>query len=253
MDLSYNLLVEFPYEICTLFKLHLLNVGHNQITSLPASIGQLYNLKYLDVSHNKITTLPSTLGNINLRNLDTSENKLVWPKSSVIEKGVKAILAYLRGSHFSKVIDDKKFSDAVLVINGYMELPIHAVIMHMRWKYFRDHYDAEKKRIFVNDVDEAAMEVVMEFLYSDTFTKKLDEDDVSKVNKLAEKFELERLKTLSLCSLENSYFSKLCFQEFTKFDFTNYFDKKVFSDISLIAGEKKIYCHKGMKIKSFQI
>jgi hypothetical protein len=97
LDLSNNRLNELPAELGQLTNLETLDLAYNRLTALPAELGQLTNLKMLNLRSNDLTALPAELGRLtNLETLDPRANPLEAPLLEFVEKGVPAVLEYLR-------------------------------------------------------------------------------------------------------------------------------------------------------------
>ena len=97
LDLSQCRCSELPAELGQLRALKLLNVGHNRLAVLPPEIGELTNLRSLDLEGNQLATLPPELGrlptNLGLR---LQGNPLTEPLPELVERGMPAVLVYLR-------------------------------------------------------------------------------------------------------------------------------------------------------------
>ncbi|MBM7864451.1 COR domain-containing protein [Lentzea nigeriaca] len=97
LDLSYNALRELPAEVGALRNLESLRLAGNALTEVPAGVGKLSGLRELDLSNNLLTRLPRELGylpqGILLR---LGGNPLVEPYSTLLGRGVPALLSYLR-------------------------------------------------------------------------------------------------------------------------------------------------------------
>ncbi|WP_112263949.1 leucine-rich repeat domain-containing protein [Lentzea terrae] len=97
LDLSHNKLRALPAEIGTLRNLETLRLEFNALTEVPADIGKLSSLRELDLSGNRLTRLPRELGylppGVLLR---LNGNPLVEPYSTLLARGVPALLNYLR-------------------------------------------------------------------------------------------------------------------------------------------------------------
>lgn len=103
LELSQNQLTQLPKEIWKLKNLQALDLNHNQLTQLPKEIWKLKNLIILFLQYNQLTDLPkeiATLEYFRVLNLEGNDN-LVSPPPSVVRKGIKAILNYL------KALDEK--------------------------------------------------------------------------------------------------------------------------------------------------
>ena len=61
LNLSHNIMEEFPEAILKLIDLKALYLGHNSIAIIPSNIAVLANLKTLDVSHNPLEALPESI------------------------------------------------------------------------------------------------------------------------------------------------------------------------------------------------
>lgn len=97
LDLSHCRCSELPAELGQLRALKLLNIGHNRLAVLPPEIGELTNLRSLDLEGNQLATLPPELGrlpgNLGLR---LQGNPLTEPLPELVERGMPALLVYLR-------------------------------------------------------------------------------------------------------------------------------------------------------------
>ena len=80
LDLSNNLLVKLPNEICALDNLLLLDITINKISNLPTNISKLNNLKQFNLDNNNFETINIKINNKNcfknLIHLSISNNKL---------------------------------------------------------------------------------------------------------------------------------------------------------------------------------
>lgn len=76
LDLSGNSLTSLPEEIGLLSDLIVLNLSHNNLENLPESIKNLTMLSNLDLRRNLFTALPSVLGELSLKSLNASRNKI---------------------------------------------------------------------------------------------------------------------------------------------------------------------------------
>nr|XP_020828738.1 leucine-rich repeat-containing protein 27 isoform X2 [Phascolarctos cinereus] len=74
-----------------------LDLRHNKIKAIPSGIGSHKNLKTLLMEKNPIKTLPVELGNLaSLKALNLRSCPLEFPPKDVVQKGLLAILAFLR-------------------------------------------------------------------------------------------------------------------------------------------------------------
>ncbi|XP_044516243.1 leucine-rich repeat-containing protein 27 [Gracilinanus agilis] len=84
-----------------------LDLRHNQIRAIPSGIGAHKNLKTLLMEKNPIKSLPVELGNLmSLKALNLRNCPLEFPPQDVIQKGLMAILAFLRNWALKQMMDD---------------------------------------------------------------------------------------------------------------------------------------------------
>ena len=70
-------LPQFPFEVCQLTGLRVLDMRCDKLTSLPSEIGQLTSLRVLRLNHNQLSSLPFEIGILtNLQELNLNENQL---------------------------------------------------------------------------------------------------------------------------------------------------------------------------------
>jgi Leucine-rich repeat (LRR) protein len=88
----------FPDSLLGLKLLRILDLSQNYLTSVPEGIKDLTSLIELDLSDNNITTLPPELGLLepNLQVLKLDGNPLRSIRRTLLERGTKAILKYLK-------------------------------------------------------------------------------------------------------------------------------------------------------------
>jgi hypothetical protein len=118
LTLDNNELSSLPSEIGKLANLSTLTIDHNNLTSLPREIGQLTSLSRLSLDDNKLATLPAELGFLKRArplsvarnhvrtlpgaladiapNLVLDGNPLAEPLPELIERGLGALMTYLR-------------------------------------------------------------------------------------------------------------------------------------------------------------
>jgi Leucine-rich repeat (LRR) protein len=97
LGLRENALTSLPPEIGRLTRLEQLWLSGNALTSLPPEIGQLTELRVLRLRDNALTSLPPELGQLTrLETLLLDGNPLESPPPEIVEKGIPAILEYLR-------------------------------------------------------------------------------------------------------------------------------------------------------------
>lgn len=105
LDLRHNQLGTLPSEIGKLVNLRNLYLRSNQLTTLVPEIGDLRNLKDLLLRDNKLSSLPAEIGRLTkLEVMTLEDNPLNSPPPEIMDHGMRAILAYLRGrlQHTSK-------------------------------------------------------------------------------------------------------------------------------------------------------
>ncbi|KAK3427026.1 hypothetical protein EUGRSUZ_F03334 [Eucalyptus grandis] len=91
-------LQEFPSDILSLTHLKILDLGQNSLQIIPEEIGTLTTLTELDLSNNNIPSLPPQLGFLedSLQALRLEGNPLRSIRRTILDKGTKAILKYLK-------------------------------------------------------------------------------------------------------------------------------------------------------------
>ncbi|MDP2439088.1 MAG: protein kinase [archaeon] len=123
LDISSNMIEEFPAKICTLINLHTLQMQHNFISQIPEEIGNLKKLKSLNLAANKLAALPEALHTLSklvelsiasnlfttlpdfmphmrgIQKFDCSLNKLKNVPKALLARGDKLVLSYLRELH----------------------------------------------------------------------------------------------------------------------------------------------------------
>ncbi|XP_066210957.1 leucine-rich repeat-containing protein 27 isoform X2 [Saccopteryx leptura] len=98
LHLQRNALCTIPEDFFRLLpNLTWLDLRHNRVQELPRGIGSLRYLKTLLLERNPIKMLPVELGNVvTLRALNLRHCPLQFPPQLVVQKGVAAILSFLR-------------------------------------------------------------------------------------------------------------------------------------------------------------
>ncbi|KAG2655133.1 hypothetical protein PVAP13_1NG549400 [Panicum virgatum] len=89
---------EFPNGLLDLKQLRILDLSQNNLTTVPEGIKNFTVLIELDLSDNNITALPAELGLLepNLQVLKLDGNPLRSIRRTLLERGTKAILKYLK-------------------------------------------------------------------------------------------------------------------------------------------------------------
>ncbi|VAI51912.1 unnamed protein product [Triticum turgidum subsp. durum] len=91
-------LQEFPIGLVQLKYLRILNLSQNNLSTIPEGIKDFTALIELDLSDNNITRLPAELGLLepSLQVLKLDGNPLRSIRRTVLERGTKAVLSYLK-------------------------------------------------------------------------------------------------------------------------------------------------------------
>ncbi|CAD8192380.1 unnamed protein product [Paramecium octaurelia] len=101
LDLSNNLLHQFPNQLKTLTKLKILNLSFNQIQSIPIKF-YLPNLEKLLLTDNQIKQLPSSLFKLNaLRELNLNNNNIEYLPQELFD--LKLTYLGLRSNLFTTI------------------------------------------------------------------------------------------------------------------------------------------------------
>ncbi|CAD8206714.1 unnamed protein product [Paramecium pentaurelia] len=101
LDLSNNLLHQFPNQLKTYTKLKILNLSFNQIQQIPIKF-HLPNLEKLILSDNQIKQLPSSLFKLNtLKELNLNNNNIEYLPSELFD--LKLIYLGLRSNMFTTI------------------------------------------------------------------------------------------------------------------------------------------------------
>ncbi|OMO80314.1 hypothetical protein CCACVL1_13033 [Corchorus capsularis] len=89
---------EVPSEIMSLSQLQILALSQNSLQSIPEGLKSLTSLTELDLSDNNISALPPELGLLepSLQVLRLDGNPLRSIRRTILDKGTKAVLKYLR-------------------------------------------------------------------------------------------------------------------------------------------------------------
>ncbi|KAF2072479.1 hypothetical protein CYY_006211 [Polysphondylium violaceum] len=94
--LDNNRLISLPQSIGDLVNLKRLEADNNHLVSL-CSLDRLTKLEVLSVNNNKLTLLPTSISLIpNLKTLNIKSNPIITPPSTIVSKGLKDIVAFLR-------------------------------------------------------------------------------------------------------------------------------------------------------------
>ncbi|XP_062169933.1 plant intracellular Ras-group-related LRR protein 6 isoform X1 [Alnus glutinosa] len=91
-------LCEVPLDICSLQQLRILDLSQNSLQSIPRGFQNLTSLTELDLSDNNISVLPPELGVLepSLQALRLDGNSLRSIRRSILDRGTKAVLNYLK-------------------------------------------------------------------------------------------------------------------------------------------------------------
>ncbi|KAG4978218.1 hypothetical protein JHK82_037493 [Glycine max] len=91
-------LSEVPSDIVGLHQLRILDLSQNSLQSIPVGLKALTSLQELDLSNNNIAVLPPELGLLepSLQALRLDGNPLRSIRRTVLDKGTKAVLQYLK-------------------------------------------------------------------------------------------------------------------------------------------------------------
>eukprot|EP00249_Psilotum_nudum_P018527 c26852_g1_i1 orf=594-1856(-) len=91
-------LQDVPPEVPNLLELRILDLSENALSSIPEGLSCLTCLEELDLSNNDLRTLTPQLGHLDftLRVLRVDGNPLRSIRRSILERGTKAVLQYLK-------------------------------------------------------------------------------------------------------------------------------------------------------------
>ncbi|KAL2636290.1 hypothetical protein R1flu_007769 [Riccia fluitans] len=99
LDVHFNKLKGLPSTVGNLRNLEYLDCSSNfnDLCFLPDSIGDLVSLTHLYLSYNQIKELPDSFGRLEkLVDLKMDGNPLLYPPMSVVEKGAKEVVEFMR-------------------------------------------------------------------------------------------------------------------------------------------------------------
>ncbi|KAL3677555.1 hypothetical protein R1sor_027503 [Riccia sorocarpa] len=99
LDVHFNKLKGLPSTIGNLRNLEYLDCSSNfnDLCILPDSIGDLVSLTHLNLSYNQIKELPDSFGRLEkLVDLKMDGNPLLYPPMSIVEKGAKEVVEFMR-------------------------------------------------------------------------------------------------------------------------------------------------------------
>jgi small GTP-binding protein len=122
--LDENQLKKLPNEIGKFKKLQRLNLNCNQLKLLPPELGELQSLENLYITDNQLTQLPLEISQLRkLTAFDYDKNPLKFPPQSIIERGYKAVLAYLEAKRYIEQAVKNKSTTLDLSHLDLTELP----------------------------------------------------------------------------------------------------------------------------------
>jgi len=89
---------EVPFDLMNLRHLRILDLSQNSLSAIPESLQHLTCLEELDLSDNNISMLPPELGLLDpcLKTLKLDGNPLRSIRRSILDRGTKAVLQYLK-------------------------------------------------------------------------------------------------------------------------------------------------------------
>lgn len=131
LAISKNALSALPESLGSLSSLRELDASHNLLVLLPDELSRLTKLSVLNVSDNRISTLPFGISNLGrLRILDVRGNPLELPPTAVAEKGLQAIMAYLREASTGEKVSAKGCT-LTLASNAAKLLAGSEIVLHI--------------------------------------------------------------------------------------------------------------------------
>ncbi len=243
-----------------------------QIINLKATFSEL---TFLDLSNNQILRLPQILGTLPLTYFDCSNNPIVSPPSSVISRGTKATLAYLKGALLTDLINNEQFSDIKMRTNGYTCVFAHGAVIACRWPSvikvetmhefkegdFSVTVHVQQNEYIVSGISDIAFDLLLHYLYTNRLDYDLERTRFEKEDFIKHFSELQQVAILFpefrkenrlplLCKHfimvakgeETSIPQELLLEDFIEFDFTSIGSK--FSDVTLEIDGKTLKTHK---------
>lgn len=91
--------IEFFEEKCVQDHLEELTINSNPLMFLPDQIGSLKLLKMLGIAYTKVTKLPETIKGLHqLEHINVVGNTLTEPSQVLAERGIAAIIDYWKGN-----------------------------------------------------------------------------------------------------------------------------------------------------------
>ena len=123
LRLSNNRIEILPPQIGKLKFLGMLHLDNNRLKMLPKELAQCDNLNFIDFTRNKVQRIPVQLGLLKkLKDIEYADNadprRSTFPHKKVLDKGKKAVIAYLK-----RFTEAKKTGALNLTGVGLNEIP----------------------------------------------------------------------------------------------------------------------------------
>eukprot|EP00536_Pseudo-nitzschia_multiseries_P002966 jgi/Psemu1/184845/e_gw1.42.140.1 len=106
-------MIIIPHNPKLLSRLEILDLGFNELVQLPEELDRVKSLKTLKVINNCLEVIPMRVCNMNLNNLDVSNNPVRQPPIETCERGIGSMRRFYRSISGEDSIVRKQYFDKV--------------------------------------------------------------------------------------------------------------------------------------------